>query len=193
MKNNDNQTEVTIEREPLISGVPIAAAAAGGATALAPSAGANTPAPSAPVGASLRGTNQSGMRAFNERLVLTLVYRNAGLAQRDIARVTGLSAQTVSVIIRQLERDGLLLRGEPMRGRVGVAVHRDDEGSEPLERQRQLAAQLARPQQHQCQSDARLVFLVVFRRAVDVAARSRNVDHPRLAGVGILGNVLPAA
>lgn len=67
----------------------------------------------------MRGTNQSGMRAFNERLVLTLVYRNAGLAQRDIARATGLSAQTVSVIIRQLERDGLLYKGEPVRGRVG--------------------------------------------------------------------------
>jgi predicted NBD/HSP70 family sugar kinase len=68
---------------------------------------------------STRGTNQSGMRAFNERLVLTLVYRNPGLAQRDIARATGLSAQTVSVIIRQLERDGLLSKGEPVRGRVG--------------------------------------------------------------------------
>jgi predicted NBD/HSP70 family sugar kinase len=67
----------------------------------------------------MRGTNQSGMRAFNERLVLTLIYRNPGLAQRDIARATGLSAQTVSVIIRQLERDGLLERGEPVRGRVG--------------------------------------------------------------------------
>lgn len=67
----------------------------------------------------VRGTNQSGMRAFNERLVLTVVYRNPGLAQRDIARATGLSAQTVSVIIRQLERDGLLLKGEPIRGRVG--------------------------------------------------------------------------
>jgi predicted NBD/HSP70 family sugar kinase len=67
----------------------------------------------------VRGTNQSGMRAFNERLVLTLVYRNRGLAQRDIARATGLSAQTISVIIRQLERDGLLFKGEPVRGRVG--------------------------------------------------------------------------
>lgn len=67
----------------------------------------------------VRGTNQSGMRAYNERLVLSVVYRNSGLAQRDIARATGLSAQTVSVIIRQLERDGLLIKGEPMRGRVG--------------------------------------------------------------------------
>jgi predicted NBD/HSP70 family sugar kinase len=67
----------------------------------------------------LRGTNQSGMRDHNERLVLSLVRRHAALAKSDIARITGLSAQTVSVIMRQLEQDGLLERGEPVRGRVG--------------------------------------------------------------------------
>ena len=69
--------------------------------------------------ASLRGSNQSGMRAHNERLVLSLVRRDGALAKSDIARITGLSAQTVSVIMRSLEADGLLLRGEPVRGRIG--------------------------------------------------------------------------
>lgn len=45
--------------------------------------------------ATLRGTNQSGMRAQNERLVLSLVRQHGGLAKSDIARITGLSAQTV--------------------------------------------------------------------------------------------------
>lgn len=67
----------------------------------------------------LRGTNQSGMRAQNERLVLSLVRQQGALAKTDIARITGLSAQTVSVIMRALERDGLLQRGEPVRGRIG--------------------------------------------------------------------------
>jgi predicted NBD/HSP70 family sugar kinase len=67
----------------------------------------------------LRGTNQSGMRAQNERLVLTLVRQHGALAKSDIARMTGLSAQTVSVIMRALEHDGLLARGEPVRGRIG--------------------------------------------------------------------------
>ncbi|MFN4154818.1 MAG: ROK family protein [Paracoccaceae bacterium] len=67
----------------------------------------------------LRGTNQSGMRAQNERLVLTLVRQHGALAKSDIARITGLSAQTVSVIMRALEQDGLLMRGEPQRGRIG--------------------------------------------------------------------------
>lgn len=67
----------------------------------------------------LRGTNQSGMRAQNERLVLSLVRQHGALAKSDIARITSLSAQTVSVIMRALEQDGLLLRGEPQRGRIG--------------------------------------------------------------------------
>ena len=73
----------------------------------------------APDAASIRGSNQSGMRAHNERLVLSLVRQHGALAKSDIARMTGLSAQTVSVIMRALEQDGLLLRGEPLRGRIG--------------------------------------------------------------------------
>lgn len=66
-----------------------------------------------------RGTNQSGMREHNERLVLSLVRRHGSLAKSDIARMTRLSVQTVSVIMRQLEKDGFLLRRPPQRGRVG--------------------------------------------------------------------------
>ena len=65
------------------------------------------------------GTNQSGMRAHNERLVLSLVRQHGSLAKSDIARATKLSAQTISVIMRELEQDGLLLRQAPVRGKVG--------------------------------------------------------------------------
>lgn len=67
----------------------------------------------------LRGTNQSGMRDHNERLVLSLVRQSGALPKSDIARMTGLSAQTVSVIMRELESEGLLLRQEPIRGKIG--------------------------------------------------------------------------
>jgi predicted NBD/HSP70 family sugar kinase len=67
----------------------------------------------------IRGSNQQGMRAHNERLALSLVRSHGALAKSDLARMTGLSAQTVSVIMRELEQDGLLLRGEPVRGRIG--------------------------------------------------------------------------
>jgi predicted NBD/HSP70 family sugar kinase len=66
-----------------------------------------------------RGSNQSGMRAHNERLVLSILRQQGALAKSDLARMTGLSVQTVSVIMRSLEQDGLLLRGEPIRGRIG--------------------------------------------------------------------------
>lgn len=66
-----------------------------------------------------RGSNQSGMRAYNERLVLTLIRRSGPLAKAEIARRSGLSAQTVSVIMRALEVEGLLLKCDPLRGKVG--------------------------------------------------------------------------
>lgn len=66
-----------------------------------------------------RGGRQSGVRLYNERLVLSLIRRYGSLPKAEIARVTGLSAQTASVIVKQLEADGLLLRQRPQRGRIG--------------------------------------------------------------------------
>jgi predicted NBD/HSP70 family sugar kinase len=66
-----------------------------------------------------RGTNQTGMREHNERVVLSLVRHHGSLSKSDISRMTSLSAQTASVIMRQLEKDGLLSRGEPQRGKIG--------------------------------------------------------------------------
>ena len=60
-----------------------------------------------------------GVRLYNERLVLSLIRRYGSLPKAEIARVTGLSAQTASVIVKQLEADGLLLRQRPQRGRIG--------------------------------------------------------------------------
>ncbi|WP_343080873.1 ROK family transcriptional regulator [Ostreiculturibacter nitratireducens] len=70
-------------------------------------------------GLATRGSNQAGMRAHNERLVLSLVRQGGELSKTDIAQMTGLSAQTVSVIMRGLEAEGLLVKGEPIRGRIG--------------------------------------------------------------------------
>lgn len=67
----------------------------------------------------LRGSNQSGLRAYNQRLVLSLVYAHGNLAKTDISRMTGLSAQTCSVIMRELEAEDLIVKGEPVRGKVG--------------------------------------------------------------------------
>ncbi len=66
-----------------------------------------------------RGTNQGGMREGNERVILTLLRRFPNLPKAEIARRTGLSAQTVARLIKSLETDGLILRGSPSRGRIG--------------------------------------------------------------------------
>ena len=65
------------------------------------------------------GVNQSGVRDYNERLLLSMIQRNGPMSGSDLARKAGLSAQTVSVILRGLEKEGLLIRGAPQRGRVG--------------------------------------------------------------------------
>ncbi len=66
-----------------------------------------------------RGTNQSGVKLYNERLILSLIRSHGSLSKTEIARRTGLSTQTSSVIMKQLENDGLLLKGTPIRGKVG--------------------------------------------------------------------------
>ncbi|WP_281859089.1 ROK family transcriptional regulator [Litoreibacter halocynthiae] len=65
------------------------------------------------------GANQSGLRNHNERLLLSMLQRGGAMPGSDLARIAGLSPQTVSVILRKLEKDGLLARGAPVRGKVG--------------------------------------------------------------------------
>lgn len=65
------------------------------------------------------GANQSRVRNHNERLVLSVVKNEGQVASSQIARLTSLSAQTASIITRSLEADGMLLRGDPQKGRVG--------------------------------------------------------------------------
>jgi predicted NBD/HSP70 family sugar kinase len=66
-----------------------------------------------------RGTSQTGVRIYHERLVLSLIRTHGSLPKAEIARLTGLSSQTVSVIVRQLEADHLVLKGASVKGRVG--------------------------------------------------------------------------
>ena len=68
---------------------------------------------------SLAGVNQHGLRDHNERLILSMIQRQGPLPGSEIARAAGLSPQTVSVILRQLEQDGLLRKEAPIRGAVG--------------------------------------------------------------------------
>jgi len=67
------------------------------------------------------GSDQSGLRDRNARLVMWYIRRHGPLAGAEIARLSGLSAQTVSNIVRALEAEGLLTRRAAIRrnGKVG--------------------------------------------------------------------------
>lgn len=66
-----------------------------------------------------RGLQHQGLRRTNERAVLTVIGFNAGVSNADIARLSGLAPQTVSAILADIERSGLIVRGEVLRGRRG--------------------------------------------------------------------------
>ena len=62
--------------------------------------------------------NAVSVRSNDERLVLALLHQNEGLSQMEIGNRTGLSVQTVSVIVRSLEKEGLVMKGESVKGRM---------------------------------------------------------------------------
>lgn len=65
------------------------------------------------------GVNQSGLRDHNERLIMSVLHRHKTVPAADLARHIGLSKPTVSTILRNLEDEGLIRRGDPVRGKVG--------------------------------------------------------------------------
>ena len=66
-----------------------------------------------------RGLRHQGLRRANAKAVLTIIGFNAGVSNAEIARLSGLAPQTVSAILVGLENDGLIQRGEVLRGRRG--------------------------------------------------------------------------
>jgi predicted NBD/HSP70 family sugar kinase len=89
-------------------------------------------APAPPLSPIASGADQTGVRLYNERLILSLVRRFGQLSKIEVARMTGLSVQSTSAIMNRLQLDGLLRREAPLRGRVGqptVPVSLDPEGA----------------------------------------------------------------
>jgi predicted NBD/HSP70 family sugar kinase len=79
-----------------------------------------------------RGSSQGGLRQYNERVVLQAIRLHGALPGAEIARLTGLTAQTVSTITKSLIDDGYLRKGEPVRGKVGqpsVPLSLDPDGA----------------------------------------------------------------
>jgi predicted NBD/HSP70 family sugar kinase len=66
-----------------------------------------------------RGVQHASLRAANRRAVLTTIAFNPGISNADVSRRTGLAPQTASAIVAELEDDGLISRGDVLRGRRG--------------------------------------------------------------------------
>ena len=67
----------------------------------------------------MRGGDSTGLRAYNERLMITAIRQAGALSKAEIARTTGLSGQAATVIVNSLLDEGLLVKREKVRGRVG--------------------------------------------------------------------------
>lgn len=79
----------------------------------------------------LRGTNQEQSRPFNRRIVLEFIRSNGPAARSAIASRVGLTVQTVSTIVRELEEQGYLtaVREKPKgRGTPPQTLHLNPNG-----------------------------------------------------------------
>jgi predicted NBD/HSP70 family sugar kinase len=81
--------------------------------------GKTTTAAEAPALLRPRGSNHVGMRQFNERVVLQAIRLNGSCPKAELARMTGLTAQTIGLITTRLDDDGLIQKQDRVRGRVG--------------------------------------------------------------------------
>jgi predicted NBD/HSP70 family sugar kinase len=81
--------------------------------------GKTTTAAEAPALLRPRGSNHVGMRQFNERVVLQAIRLNGSCPKAELARMTGLTAQTIGLITTRLDDDGLIQKQDRLRGRVG--------------------------------------------------------------------------
>ena len=83
----------------------------------------------------MRGGDATGLRAFNERLVMGAVLSAGSLSKAEVARATGLSGQAARLIVDRLLEEGLLRKLDKVRGQVGqpsTPVAADPEGAYAL-------------------------------------------------------------
>lgn len=66
-----------------------------------------------------RGGDQGGLRAYNRRMILTVIRQHGALPKAEIARMTGLTAQSASVIVNALLKEKLVRKENKVRGKVG--------------------------------------------------------------------------
>lgn len=145
------------------------------------------------------GANQQGVRNHNERLLMSLIQRHGTVPGSDLARMAGLSSQTVSVILRQLEEEGLIGRGEVVRGKVGkpsvpMGLHPDGVYSFGLKIGRRSADLLLVDFKGQVRGEVRTTYryplpetiIAFLRNGITTLTQDMTVQaRSRIAGIGI--------
>lgn len=70
-------------------------------------------------GGTMRGGDTSGLRAYNERLIISAIRAEGAMSKAGVARATGLSVQAARVIVDALIAGGILRKLPKTRGLVG--------------------------------------------------------------------------
>ena len=150
-------------------------------------------------GTEMRGGDRSGARQYNERLIMQVIRRAGGLPKADVARSTGLSPQTVSVIVNRLLDEELLVKTDKVRGKVGqpstlIRLNPDGAGSIGVKIGRRsldilfmdLAGGIScRTRQSYRYPEPDSIFREIERGLGFVCENLPDAQRPRLVGIGV--------
>ena len=66
-----------------------------------------------------RGSNQRGLKQYNENTIISLLRQKGPLTKAEIARITHLSPQTVSLIFKRFIKKNIVLQEDYIYGKMG--------------------------------------------------------------------------
>lgn len=145
------------------------------------------------------GSNQVGMREHNERVLLQALRLHGPLPKAELARLTHLSTQTVSVIVDRLLKEDMVMRLESLRGKVGqpsrpIALRPDAAFFVGVRLGRRsldvllldfVGAQRWHASTPYAAPDVEAVFALIARQLKDIHAFLGEEGARRLAGIGL--------
>ena len=144
------------------------------------------------------GATQAETRVYNERLIVSLVRRHQQLSKTDLTRLTGLAPQTITTIVNRAADGGLLLRRDPLRGRLGqpsvpYSLNPDGAYSFGLKIDHRSADVVLVNFVGEVMAISQTTFdyptpaeVVAFTRAaIDRMRKQRSLSNERIAGLGI--------
>ncbi|MEJ6742345.1 MAG: winged helix-turn-helix domain-containing protein, partial [Emcibacteraceae bacterium] len=66
-----------------------------------------------------RGSNQGGLKQYNENTIISLLRQKGPLTKAGIARITHLSPQTVSLIFKRFIKNNIVVQEDYIYGKMG--------------------------------------------------------------------------